>query len=101
MAGVIVTFTVTEFCLRTGVSTDELREIVGLGMIEPRPSQSEEWLFDDSAAVVVHRAVRLRKELELDWAGIAVALTLLDENTRLARENALLQQQLARFLSHR
>ncbi|WP_302622355.1 chaperone modulator CbpM, partial [Klebsiella pneumoniae] len=45
-------------------------------------------------------AVRLRNELELDWPGIAVALTLLDENARLTRENRLLQQRLARFLAH-
>jgi hypothetical protein len=101
MAGVTVTLTVTEFCLRTGVSSDELSEIVGLGLIEPRSPQSDEWLFDDSAVVVVHRAVRLRRELELDWPGIAVALTLLDENIRLTRENARLQQRLERFLSHR
>jgi chaperone modulatory protein CbpM len=49
---------------------------------------------------IVHRAVRLRKELELDWPGIAVALTLLDENARLSRENQILQQRLARFLTH-
>ena len=80
MATVTVTFTITELCLRTGVSEEELTEIVGLGMIEP--------------------GVRLRNELELDWPGIAVALTLLDENARLTRENRLLQQRLARFLAH-
>ena len=66
MATVTVTFTITEVCLRTGVSEEE----------------------------------RLRNELELDWPGIAVALTLLDENARLTRENRLLQQRLARFLAH-
>lgn len=98
MTSVTLTLTVTEFCLRTGVSSDELEEIVGLGMIEPRVSQAQEWLFDDHAAIVVHRAVRLRHELELDWPGIAVALTLLDENARLARENTLLRQRLERFV---
>lgn len=101
MAGVTVTLTITEFCLRTGVTSDELGEIVGLGMIEPRNNNPQEWVFDDSAAVMVHRAVRLRRELELDWPGIAVALTLMDENARLARENARLQQRLARFLGQR
>lgn len=99
MATVTVTFTITELCLRTGVSEEELTEIVGLGMIEPhQPGRTR--LFDDSAVTIVHRAVRLRNELELDWPGIAVALTLLDENARLTRENRLLQQRLARFLAH-
>ncbi|HEY4467567.1 MAG TPA: chaperone modulator CbpM [Klebsiella sp.] len=99
MAKITVTFTITEFCLHTGLSEEELNEIVGLGMIEPRQPQRENWLFDDSAVTLVHRAVRLRKELELDWPGIAVALTLLDENERLSRENQILQQRLARFLT--
>ena len=92
MATVTVTFTITELCLRTGVSEEELTEIVGLGMIEPHQPQADT-LFDDSAVTIVHRAVRLRNELELDWPGIAVALTLLDENARLTRENRLLQQR--------
>ena len=100
MAKITVTFTITEFCLHTGLSEAELNEIGGRGMIEPRQPQRENWRFDDSAVTIVHRAVRLRKELELDWPGIAVALTLLDENARLSRENQILQQRLARFLTH-
>ena len=95
-----ITFTVVELCQRVEISEDELVEIVGLGVIEPRQPLTEVWLFDDSAVMIVHRAMRLRRELELDWPGIAVALTLLDENARLTRENRLLQQQLARFLAH-
>mgnify|MGYP000243370019 CR=1 FL=1 len=100
MAKLAVTFTMTEFCLHTGVSEEDLREIVGLGVIEPRQPLTEVWLFDDSAMMIVHRAMRLRRELELDWPGIAVALTLLDENRRLSRENCILQHRLARFLTH-
>ena len=48
MATVTVTFTITELCLRTGVSEEELTEIVGLGMIVPHQPQADSWLFDDS-----------------------------------------------------
>lgn len=41
MATVTVTFTITELCLRTGVSEEELTEIVGLGMIEPHQPQAD------------------------------------------------------------
>ncbi len=78
MANVTVTFTITEFCLHTGISEEELNEIVGLGVVEPRRIQETTWVFDDHAAIVVQRAVRLRHELALDgW--IAVALTLMDD----------------------
>ncbi|NUV24436.1 Chaperone modulatory protein CbpM [Escherichia coli] len=33
MANVTVTFTITEFCLHTGISEEELNEIVGLGWL--------------------------------------------------------------------
>lgn len=99
MANVTITFTVTEFCLHTGVSEEELDEIVGLGVIEPGESQDSAWHFDDRAVTVVHRALRLRQELALDWPGVAVTLTLLDENERLRQENRLLLQRLQRYLN--
>ncbi|WP_260863921.1 chaperone modulator CbpM [Citrobacter sp. Marseille-Q6884] len=100
MANVTVTFTITEFCLHTGVSEEELNEIVGLGVIEPREDDAAHWQFDDRALNVVKRALRLRQELELDWPGIAVALTLLEENAQLRHENRLLRQRLSRFIAH-
>ncbi len=100
MANVTITFTITEFCLHTGVSEEELNEIVGLGMIEPCDARTPPWQFDDAAVTVVRRALRLRHELALDWPGTAVTLTLMDENQRLQHENRLLQQRLARFLNH-
>ena len=56
MATVTVTFTITELCLRTGVSEEELTEIVGLGMIEPHQPQADTWLFDDSAVTIARYA---------------------------------------------
>ncbi|AVJ19316.1 chaperone modulator CbpM [Serratia rhizosphaerae] len=97
MTKVNITFTLTEFCLHAGVSQDELVEIVGLGVIEPCQPADDEWLFDDGALAEFHRAQRLHHELALDWPGIAVALTLLDEVEQLRRENLQLRQRLARF----
>jgi chaperone modulatory protein CbpM len=73
------------------VSEEELHEVVGLGVIEPYEDET----FDDHALTVMRRAVRLRQELELDWPGIAVALTLLEENAQLRQENRLLRQRLS------
>ena len=90
MANVTVTFTITEFCLHTGISEEELNEIVGLGVVEPREIQETTWVFDDHAAIVV----------QLDWPGIAVALTLMDDIAHLKQENRLLRQRLSRFVAH-
>ncbi|MBG3079164.1 chaperone modulator CbpM [Proteus mirabilis] len=91
-------FTVTEFCHHTGISSDDLKEFVALGVIEPLEIETQEWFFDDNAIVVTHRALKLHKELALDWHGIAIALTLLDENEQLKQENKQLRQQLMRFI---
>ena len=40
--------------------------------------------------LTVQREVRLRHELALDWPGIAVALTLMDDIAHLKQENRLL-----------
>ena len=99
MANVTVTFTITEFCLHTGISEEELNEIVGLGWLN-RVRSRKQPVFDDHAAIVVQRAVRLRHELALDWPGIAVALTLMDDIAHLKQENRLLRQRLSRFVAH-
>lgn len=103
MATVNIRFTVTEFCLHTGVSAAELTEIIGLGVLEPAGQQPQDkgWLFDEDALAVCLRAQRLRRELELDWPGIAVALSLLDEIDRLNTENRQLNQRLLRFIADR
>lgn len=99
MAQVTTTLlTVTELCHHTGISPDDIQEIIALGVIVPLERETEEWFFDDDAIIVIHRAVKLHRELALDWHGIAIALTLLDENERLKQENKQLRQQLTRFI---
>ncbi len=101
MATMNIRFTVSEFCLHTGVSATELTEIIGLGVLEPEviQDQSRDWLFDEQALAACLRAQRLRRELELDWPGIAMALSLMDEIDRLNSENRQLNQRLLRFLA--
>lgn len=91
--------TVTEFCFHTGLTAPELHEIVGLGMIEPVNGIQQDWYFDDSAIHVCRRARRLHQELDIEWAGIAVAMSLLDQIDRLNSENRQLSQRLARYTS--
>ncbi|WP_272516469.1 MULTISPECIES: chaperone modulator CbpM [unclassified Providencia] len=93
----LTTLTVIDFCFHTGIAEDELQEIVGLGIVQPIEIR-DEWLFDDQAVVVVRRAVCLYHELEIDWPGIAMAMSLMDQNERLRRENEMLRLQLQRFI---
>ena len=59
MAKMAVTFTITEFCLHTGVSEEDLREIVGL----LRPTEGAVRLFGHPVLdpdPVIRRSVRRR-----------------------------------------
>ncbi len=54
-------------------------ELVEQGALEPLGSAGREWSFSAGALGRVRTAARLRRDLELDAAGIALALELLDE----------------------
>lgn len=99
MAKLQITLTITEFCLSTGVTEAELIEVVGLGVIQPSDPNADRWLFDDGALATFNRAQRLQRELALDWPGIAVALTLLEEIDQLRKENSQLRHRLDRFIA--
>ncbi|AJJ61486.1 chaperone modulator CbpM [Yersinia aldovae] len=98
MAEVEITYTVTELCQSTGILEDELVEVVGLGVIVPLDSGATWWIFDADALHCLQRAQRLQNELDLDWSGVAMALTLLDQIEHLKKENDQLRRQLDRFL---
>ncbi|WP_067700281.1 MULTISPECIES: chaperone modulator CbpM [unclassified Erwinia] len=90
-------FTVTELCQVVEISQDDLYEIVGLGVISPLDAEAI-WLFDYQALSALRRARRLRIELDLEWAGTAMVLTLLEKIDRLEHDNAQLRRQLDRLL---
>ncbi|UVE17254.1 chaperone modulatory protein CbpM [Pseudomonas sp. LS44] len=93
----IIQFNLQEFCQCAELSTDYVYEIVEHGIVEPRGRLPEEWLFDAAALAIAKRAARMRRDLDIEWAGIALALNLLDELEQLRAENRRLRQRLDRF----
>ncbi|ATM87211.1 chaperone modulator CbpM [Yersinia massiliensis] len=98
MAEIEITFTVTELCQSTGIMQDELVEVVELGVIVPLEPADSVWIFDAKALSSLKRAQRLQHELDLDWSGVAMTLTLLERVEQLKKENEQLRRQLDRFL---
>lgn len=92
-----VCYTLIEVCHLVDISPEELTEVVGLGVITPLQDETN-WLFDYHALRNLRRARRLQIELELEWSGIAVALTLMEKVQRLEKENMQLRRQLERLL---
>lgn len=88
---------VVEFCQCTGLPQAWLVEIVDEGILEPAGTSPEQWFFDGQALSIARRALRLRQDLELEWAAIALAMQLLDERDQLLEENRRLRSRLSRF----
>jgi chaperone modulatory protein CbpM len=88
-----------EFMLSVGISDELVMELVQSGVVSPLAGdQPEEWLFKVDAVHVAKKAVRIHRDLALDWADIALVLHLLEEMEQLRAENDLLTQRLQRFL---
>ncbi|CNE91831.1 chaperone modulator CbpM [Yersinia nurmii] len=98
MAEIQMTYTLTELCQTTGILRDELIEVVALGVIVPLDPGDSLWVFDAEALIYLQRARRLQNELDLDWHGVAMTLTLLEQVEQLKKENAQLRRQLDRFV---
>ncbi len=94
----VVELSITQVCRSVGVSEAVVHEVVAHGIVEPRGELPETWVFDARMVAVTNKAVRLRRELDIDWAGVAVALELMDRLEELGTENAHLRQQLSRFI---
>ncbi|MFD1692657.1 chaperone modulator CbpM [Azotobacter chroococcum] len=60
--------------------------------------QPRDWRFEPAALDRLRQALRLQRQLELDWPAVAVALDLLDEVARLRAENESLRRRLLRFM---
>ena len=80
----------------SGLSQDEVLELVHGGAIPVREMRGSLCTFSAQVITVARTASRLRDELELDIAGLGVALRLLDRVRGLEDEIARLRALLPR-----
>ncbi len=74
-----VELSLAELCRSCELSSDEVLELVDYGVIEVSTSPGGRWRFQGHCLRRVRRAVRLRRDLGVNIAGVALALELLDE----------------------
>lgn len=95
----VLHITVREFCEREGISEQQVVTIVEHGIVRPLGGRSaRDWEFDNTSAGWMQKALRLRRDLELDWVATATLIDLLRQRDRLRWENQQLRRQLRRFL---
>ncbi len=72
-------FTLLELCRACGAAPEEVRVWVIEGVLEPVGQGPHDWCFAGSALRRARLAMRLARDLEVNAAGVALALDLLDE----------------------
>ena len=72
----------------TGVPPERLQRYVEYGLIEPTPQAGSQPLFDAACLARLQRIERLRRDLGVNLAGMAVMLDLLERLTVLQHEVA-------------
>ena len=69
---------VGELCRACATSTEWVVELVEEGVLEPTGGGPRQWRFTGRSLHRAYRARRLQQDLELDAAGVALALDLLE-----------------------
>jgi chaperone modulatory protein CbpM len=75
-------------------------EMVEFGILTPEGEDVSTWRFGAAAILRLQRARRLRRDLEINLAGIAVALDLLDELDRTRQRVKTLETHLAQLIDN-
>ncbi len=83
-------YTLTEVCRICQIDENGVQKLVDYGVVVYEPS--DEARFRQSQLDRLLRARRLQEDLELNHAGVALALDLLDTIARLKRDIALLKR---------
>jgi len=68
-----------DLCKACSSSADWIIELVDYGALEPIGSEQLNWRFSVTSLQRARTAMRLQRDLEINLAGVALALDLLDE----------------------
>lgn len=74
-----VAVTLREICVCCSTTADFIEDLVSHGVLAPQGQLHGEWLFAAPDVLLVRRALRLRRDFDLNVTGLALALDLLAE----------------------
>ena len=85
-----VQLTLDDLCHACAVRAEQINALVDIGVLEPQGSEPAQWIFVGESMHRARKALRLQHDLDIDLAGTALVLELLDEiETLRARLRAL------------
>ena len=71
--------TLADLCRACAVHAERIIELVDVGVLEPQGREPARWIFTGASLHRARKALRLQRDLDIDLAGAALALELLDE----------------------
>ena len=74
-----ILLTLDEFCVACAARQERIVELVEEGVLEPAGRETERWQFGGASLRRARVALRLQRDLDVNLAGVALALELLDE----------------------
>lgn len=88
---IVDALTLIDLCRISGSSADWVIELVEEGILDPVGQDRPIWRFESTSITVVRKVQRLQADLRLNIPGVAVVLSLVDENAALKRQLQLLE----------
>jgi len=89
------TFSLGELCRVCGVHAEWVAALVEEGVLEPRGRAMSRWRFPGASVQRVQAVLRLQRDLDINLAGAALALELMEE-VRVLRARLLALEYMAR-----
>ena len=86
--------TLGELSQQAGIEAEQILAMVEEGIIEPLQEAQGAWSFSTDSLYRVATVIRLQRDLQVNLAGAALALQLLDELTSLRSRVQTLEQLL-------
>ncbi len=86
-----------QLCEICGIHADYVVEMVEAGIIQPQGDKPTMWLFSAVSVMRSSKALRLRRDLDINLSGLAVTLDLLDRVDALQDELKSLRQQIEKL----
>lgn len=89
LEGLVITettlFTLDEFCCACTVKLERIEALVEEGIVEPVVRDDDQPRFSGASLTRARIALRLQRDMEINLAGVALALDLMDEISELRR----------------
>jgi len=71
--------TLADLCRACAVHAERIIELVDAGVLEPQGRGPARWIFGGASLHRALAALRLQRDLEMNLAGVALTIELLDE----------------------